>query len=431
MKWLDRFHQSKIRPWIVWGLAALLGLYTFLLQGSPSVMIPQLMQVYQIDVVEIGVLTSSFFYTYIILQIPAGITIDLWGPRRVLKTCFLFCSLAVGWFAFSHQFWEGQMSRMLMGLTTAPAIVSVFCLASRWFKPHLFTLLVALTEFSALAGGVLGEGGLAFSVVKMGWRETMVLVAVIGLVLTFLALFFIHDYPDHDQPLHNGLTFKETLKKTGRSLATVLSIRQIWMNGIYGGLIFGLFPAFAALWGVPYISYRYELPVDEAALVASMFFLGACIGTLTLGGLSVYIKKRKPIMLTASFITLLFSLSIIYVPNVSLTLMYILVLLMGFFSSSYALCFALASSYVSKDKKGVAMGFTNMLCIAFGAPILQPLIGYLLKYHTIHAPQAHIGVYDLPDYQIALSPLPICLFLAFLLAFFVRERSPEEEPQSE
>ena len=417
----------QIRPWIVWGLGALFGLYTFLLQGTPSVMIPQLIDTYKIDVVKIGVLTSSFFYTYIILQIPAGIIVDLFGPRRVLKISFFFCSLAVFWFAFSHFFWEGQVSRMMMGITTAPAIICAFCLASRWFKPYLFTLLVSLTEFTALAGGVIGEGGLAISVAKFGWRETMILVGVVGLIMTILSFFIIHDYPDHDQPLHQGMSFRDLVKKTGRALVEVLSIRQIWMNGIYGGLVFGLFPAFAALWGVPYFSLRYGISIELSALIASMFFIGACFGTLTLGWASVYITRRKPIMLTASFIAFLFSLSVIYIPGIPLPLMFILVLLFGYFCSSYALCFALAGHYVSKEKKGVAMGFTNTLCIAFGAPILQPLIGYLLKKGSDGSMVRGLGLYSPDDYLLALSPLPICLLLAFLLAFFVREKSHHEE----
>jgi len=426
MKWLDRFHQSKVRPWFVWGLAAIFGLYTFILQGSPSVMIPQLMQTYGIDVVKIAVLTSSFFYTYIFMQIPAGMLVDLWGPRRILKIGFLFCSIAVGWFAFSQAFWEGQMSRMLMGIFTAPAIVSAFCLGSRWFKPAFFTLIVALTEFAALAGGVVGEGGIAYSVVQIGWRETMILVAVIGLALTFLSLFIIHDHPDHDQPLHNGKTFKDTLRETGKNLVAVLSVRQIWMNGIYGGLIFGLFQGFAALWGVPYFAERYDVPVDIAAYVASMFFVGACFGTLVLGWVSVKYPRRKPIMFTGSLVSLAAMLTALYVPGISLKMMFGVIFVLGFFCSSYALCFALAGNYVTKKRKGVAMGFTNMLCILFGAPILQPLIGYLLK---IQGDVVANGTrnYTLDDYQYALIPLPICLVLAFLLAFFVREKDPEEE----
>lgn len=418
---MDFLHRLKIRPWLVWGLGALFGLYTFLLQGAPSVMIPQLMKTYEIDVVKIGVLTSSFFYTYIVMQIPGGMLVDLWGPRRVLKFGFIFCALAVGWFAFSHHFWEGQLSRMMMGLTSAPAIICAFCLGSRWFKPALFTLIVALTEFLALGGGVLGEGGLAHSVVSVGWRETMLGVATAGFVMVFLLLFIIHDYPDHDQPLHNGMPFKETMKQTGKSLVKVLKIKPLWLNGIYAGCVFAIFPAFAALWGIPYFENRYHIPVDLSALVASTYFLGGCIGTLALGWMSVYVTKRRPIMLWGVLISFFLSLSIIYIPNIPLWMMFVLMLLFGFFCSSYALSFALANRYVSQKAKGVAMGFTNMLCIAIGAPILQPLIGFLLKWSSDSEQMNRLKVYTHHDYSVALSVIPICLLIAFILSFFVVE----------
>ena len=430
MKALDVLYRSRLMKWLVWGLAALFGLYTFLLQGAPSVMIPQLMETYGIDVVHIGVLTSSFFYTYIVMQVPAGMLIDLWGPRRVTKISFLCCSIAIGWFAFSHEFWEGQLARMLMGFFTAPAIISAFCLGSRWFKPALFTLIVALTEFLALAGGVVGEGGLARSVVLFGWRETMIAVAVIGLILTFFSLFIIHDFPDHDQPLHNGKTFKETLQETGKNFLKVIRIKQLWINGIYAGLVFAIFPAFAALWGVPYFMRRYAISVDISALVASSYFLGACFGTLTLGWMSVYITHRRPIMIWGSLTAFLLSGCILYIPTVSLPMMFVLMLLFGFFSSSYALSFALADTYVTHATKGVAMGFTNMLCIAFGAPIYQPLIGYLLQWACNCEPIQKLKIYTHPDYTAALTVIPISLLLAFFLSFFVKETAPSQDEHS-
>lgn len=101
----------------------------------------------------------------------------------------------------------------------------------------------------------------------------------------------------------------------------------------------------------------------------------------------------------------------------------------GFFSSTYALCFALANTFVSKESNGVAMGFTNMLCIAFGAPILQPLIGALLKWSANPAAYGKLKAYSLHDYNIALIPLPVCLFIAFILAFFAKE-GPKEDPKT-
>lgn len=424
------FHSHKIRPWLVWGLGSLFGLFTFLLQGSPSVMIPELMKTYEIDVIKIGVLTSSFFYTYIVMQIPAGMLVDLWGPRRILKISFIICSLTLGWFAFSHYFWEGQVSRMIMGFVTSPAIICAFCLGSRWFKPALFTLIVALTEFLALGGGVVGEAGLAKAVTTFGWRETMTGLAVISLLLTFLSLFIIHDYPNHDEPLDDGTSFKESLAATGKSFLKILSIKPLWINGLFAGFVFAVFQAFAALWGIPYFENRYAISVELSALVASTFFIGGCIGTLTLGWMSVYITKRRPIMMWGTLISLVLSLSIIYIPDVPLPVMFVLMLLFGFFCSTYALSFALADTYVSHKNKGVAMGFTNMLCIAFGAPIFQPLIGFLLKLSTNLEPINRVKIYTKHDFTVALTVLPISLVVALIFSFFVKEdQRSSQSPQ--
>ncbi len=418
---MQAIHRSKFRPWLIWGLAATLGLFIFLLQGTPSVMIPQLMKTYDIDVIQIGLLTSSFFYTYIIMQVPAGMLIDMWGPRRVTKVSFLLLSLAIGWFAFSSHFWEGQVSRMIMGFAASPAIICAFCLGARWFKPYLFPLIVGLTEFLALAGGVIGEGGFAKVVETLGWREGMVIIAFVGLILTFLSLIIIHDYPDHDQPLQDEAHYKKTIRKTLRNFIKVISIRPLWINGIYSGLVFGVFPSFAALWAIPYFMTRYTISVDFAALIASTYFLGACLGTLILSWLSVYIIKKRPLMIWGAFIAFLLSLCVIYIPHIPLPLMFILVFLFGFSSSTYVFSFALASTYATTQTRGVAMGFTNMLCIALGAPLLQPLIGALLKWSSASTINGSLKAYNLHDYAVALTPLSVCLFAAFIVAFFVKE----------
>ena len=77
------------------------------------------------------------------------------------------------------------------------------------------------------------------------------------------------------------------------------------------------------------------------------------------------------------------------------------------------------------------MGFTNMLCIAFGAPIYQPLIGFLLKWSCSCEPINKINIYARNDYAVALSVLPISLFLSFILAFFIKENHKSEKQSPE
>lgn len=380
-------------------------------------MIPELMGAYSIDMLAIGLLSSSFFYTYIALQVPAGMMLDLWGPRKVLKFSFLLASIGVIWFTCSHSFWEGQASRMLMGMGTAPAIISSFCLASRWFKPHLFVLLCGLTESLALVGGAFGSGGLSKLVIAYGWREAMLVVSAFGVMMTLLCFYLIHDHPDTNYQQGVKKTFSMVIDHIRENFSKVISEKQIWLNGLYAGLMFGMIPAFAALWSVPYFIKRFDLSVDIAAMMAATFFIGAAVGTFSLGWLAVSIHRKRLFMLMGAALACFLMLLAIYYPFIQVTGMFTLLFFCGFCCSSFVLSFSQISHYVDPKSKGIAMGLANMLCLTFGAPFYQPLIGMLLKWSANEE-------YTLADYQLAFTVLPASLLIAFILTFFIRDTKP-------
>ena len=398
------FH--KMKPWLAWGLAAFFALYQFLLQGSPSVMITGLMRDLQIDIVQIGFLTSSFFYTYIILQVPAGMIIDLFGPRRMLLVGISLCSLASVYFGLATTPTQATASRMVMGIMSSPAIVAALCLAARWFKAHHFVFIVGLTDTIALLGGAIGEGVLAKVVVSIGWRKTMITVGGGGLVLFLLALIFVHDWPVKAQKKPKR-PFSMILTETKDNCLSVIKIPQVWLNGCFAGFSFSIFPAFAALWSVPYLKERYAVDVDIAASISSMFFIGGAIGSFLLGWLSMYIPQKQNLMKIGTLLSLGVSLVIFYVPGISVFWMYFLFLLFGFVSCAYSLAFTLIEKMVSQRAKGVAMGLTNLMCLTIGAPILQPLVGIIIKFK---------------NYSDAMICFPIAIAIALLFSFFIREQ---------
>lgn len=400
----NMFH--KMKPWLAWGLAAFFGLYQFLLQGSTSVMITGLMNDLKIDIVQIGFLTSSFFYTYILLQVPAGMIIDLFGPRRTVLVGISLCALASIYFGLVTTPTQATASRMVMGIMSSPAIVAALCLAARWFKAHHFVFIVGLTEMIALLGGVVGEGSLAKVVVSIGWRKTIISVGAGGLVLFLLALIFIQDWPVKAQKKPKR-TFSMILSETKNNCLSVIKNPQVWLNGCFAGFSFSLFPAFAALWSVPYLKERYAVDVVVAASISSMFFVGGAIGSFLLGWLSMHIPKKQNLMKIGTILSLGMSLVIFYVPGISIFWMYFLFLLFGFVSCAYSLAFTFVEKMVSQRAKGVAMGLTNLMCLTIGAPILQPLVGILIKYK---------------NYSDAMICFPIAICITLVFSFFIRDQ---------
>ncbi len=398
------FH--KVKPWLVWGLATCFAFYQLLIQGSPSVMIPSLMIDLNVDIVQIGFVTSSFFYTYIILQVPIGVIIDLCGPRRTILVGISLCSLASIYFSLVTTPTQAIATRMMMGVMSSPAIVTSLCLAARWFKSHHFVFIVGLTEMIALLGGAVGEGFLAKVVVSIGWRKTMLSVGIGGLVLFLLALIFIQDWPVkmHKKP-HR--TFKKVLTETKNNNFSVMKIPQVWLYGCFAGLSFSLYPAFAALWSVPYLKDRYGIGVDIAAAISSMFFIGGALGNFLLGWLSLYIPKKNNLMKLGTVLSLSISIVIFYAPGISAFGMYFLFFLFGFVSCTYSLAFTCVEQLVSQPVKGVAMGLTNLMSLVIGAPILQPVVGILIKYK---------------NYSDAMICFPLVICLALIISFFIHEK---------
>jgi sugar phosphate permease len=68
----------------VWGVGMTLYLIGFFQRVAPAVMTSELMAAFEISAVGLGSLSASYYYSYVIMQIPTGVLADSWGPRKLL-----------------------------------------------------------------------------------------------------------------------------------------------------------------------------------------------------------------------------------------------------------------------------------------------------------------------------------------------------------
>lgn len=391
--------------WIGWFVASLAGLYQFLLQTSPSVMIPELESAFHLTSFGVSVLASSFFYTYLLCQIPAGILIDYFRPRRTLFFCLWCIAIICVLFATASHLWVAAACRIAMGFFCSPFIVSGLYLAAHSLPEKRFALFAGLTETLCMLGGVAGEAVLARGITHFGWRETLLILSGVAVVLAVLAWFLIPD------EAHAAAFTPKKQHSLFHDLFSMVLLPQAWINGLFCGLLFGLVAAFGAFWCIPFLMHIYAIPLHRAADASSMMFVGVALGAPTLGFISSRFGMRRPVMITCTLCALVISLIIVYI-HVSLTYMFGLLLLLGVFSAVYLLPFSVMRDITPAHARGTAMGFINMMCILIGAPILQPLIGWLLHTHA---------QLSLAAYQHAFMVIPVSLIGALILAFFVEE----------
>ncbi len=386
----------------MFGTATLFVFFQMVLQTFPSVMREGLVVDLSLNESGFGGLSSSFYYPYILLQVPAGILVSRFGARAVLITSAALCTAASFLFAMSESAQTAEATRILMGLGAAPTVVCAMTLGSQWFPQRLFPLLAALTEVSGMIGAALGQETLGFIVEQSGWRIGMIVCGAVSTVLMLLVVVFVRN---------RRTSAAGTDWPRFPEIRRLLTSLPILARGTAGGLVSSAGVAFGMLWGVSYFQTYHHMSLSAASVCSSFYFWGCLPGMLGFAWLCVRVGRPALLLALGALGTAVAMALIIYVLHGQVA-QSIAMFVLGVFNSSYALSFTMVKDIAPQNLSGIAMGMTNMLIMGIGGMLFQPLIGVL----------AHTRGEEIPG-AAALSAIVVAQIAALMiLAAISRQR---------
>jgi sugar phosphate permease len=205
-------------------------------------------------------------------------------------------------------------------------------------------------------------------------------------------------------------------------LGLLLAIKnpQIWLNGLVGFLLYISLSAFAELWGIPYLEQAHHLSKTHAATANAMIFLGWAVGGPAWGWFSDFIRRRCLPITIASILAVIMVCILLYVPILSVGMIYLVLFVFGFLSSVQILVFAICHEASQMKIAGTAIALTNMI-VMIGGNIFQPVIGKLLDLEWTGMMHDGARIYSEYAYQLALSVIPVGIFIAIIISFFIKE----------
>ena len=407
----------SLRAWAVWGAAALFVVYNYIQQVVPGVIASDLARDFRVKAGALGNLAACFFYAYAALQIPVGLAVDRWGPRRPLIIAIGVAaagSLGFGWVDTAD---GAGLARLVIGAGAAFSFIACLKLVSIWFAPGRFATLAGLTNTAGMLGAAAGAP-LAAVVLHTGWRNAMHVLGALGVVLVVLALLLVRDRPAAGA-LETPGRAPDGADGLIRALRGTVSSRQAGLNALYATAVSISFVAFGALWGPPYVAKVYALDASAATAVIAMLFLGAIGGSLFFGWCSDWLRSRRRPMLAAAFGGLVTLAVILYVPGLPLGGLRVLLALLGFCCSANIISYAVAHDISPPARAGLALGFLNT-CYYGGSAVSQPLIGWLLDWRC----PAGLAAVQPSAYRFAFTAVLLLLALAALAAFLLEETHP-------
>ncbi len=402
---------------IICAIAALFYCYEFILRIIPGVLQGELSAAFgHISASTFGQLSALYYFAYSPMQVPVGILMDRYGPRRLLSLACLCCTLGSFMFSYSSSLSIAGTGRFLVGFGSAFAFVGVLSLAVHWLPRRYFSLVAGLMTTLGMLGLVYGEVKITDMAATMGLNYVLMSMVVIGILLTSLIFLVVRDGP-------GGSAIKtQTLRDFYRNIGRVMVSPQIWLIAFVGASLYTSLSVFGELWGNAYLVQAHHLTKMQAAKTISALFIGWAVGAPLAGYFSDKTGRRVLPLVTGAFLSLVCISTVLYYPGLSYIALNVLMFLYGLFSGTEIIIFIMAKENSGIDLSGTVFAAANMI-VTLGGVIFQPMVGALLDKFGHGQLISGEYIYAAGDYQMALSILPVSLLLVLFVAFFLKDKS--------
>ncbi|PIT00834.1 arabinose ABC transporter permease [Bradyrhizobium nitroreducens] len=347
---------------------------------------------------DLGLLTSVYFLVFAAAQIPVGILLDHFGPRRVQSVLLLLAALGAGLFAVSTGFLSLLIARAMIGLGVAAALTAGLKSIVLWFPRERVALLNGYMIMLGSLGAVTATAPVEHLLAWMGWRQLFeILAAATGATAALIYVVV----PERGIALSTAST----------SLSSVFSDGRFWRMAPLSATCIGSSWSLQGLWASPWLMDVEGF--DRVSLVRQLFMMSIVLsGGAWLFGMTVHCIKRRGIgaetvlaLIAVLFIAAEFAL-ILRAPLPSI-LPWSVVAIVG---TATVVSFAVIADYFPPELAGRANGALNVLHFGW-AFLAQYATGLILEQWS-----ANDGHRPVQAYQVAFA-VNVALQIAALVWF--------------
>jgi nitrate/nitrite transporter NarK len=401
-------------PWLVWGGA--LVAYAAAVAQRSSFGVAGLAAT---DRFGVGATTLSLFVViqlavYAAMQLPSGVALDRWGPRRMLTIGS--ATMAVGQLAMSLAPTVGVAlaARVLIGSGDAAIFVSSVRLVQTWFDRRRVPLLTQLTGIVGQLGQVVSALPFASALHRYGWTPAFLALVVLGAVAAGVTWGGVRDTPA-GRPAIVVPGRLAGLGDTLRHPGTWLGFWTHMLGGFSANVV-------VLMWGFPFfIEGQGVSPAQAGGLLTINVVVGIVAGPL-IGEFTARHPMRRSwaVLAIATSTTLGWLLVLLPATPRPLWQLALFVALISIGGPASLIGLDFASSFNPPHRLGSAQGVAIMGGFV-GAVLVMLAVGMVLDHL---APGGHPG---LADYRAALAVVAVPLVVSVVGVLVTRARTRATE----
>jgi len=383
---------------------------SFLFRVVNAVIGPDLTAALDLGPDDLGLLTAAYFITFAAAQLPLGILLDRFGPRRIEAGLLVVAAAGAFIFARADSLTGLVIGRGLIGLGVSACLMAAFTAYARWFPAARLPLV---NSFQMTAGGLgvlTATTPVQAALEVTDWRGIFLILAGVCLAA---ALGIIGVVP---QRKASGTQVR--LKDQLRGTLEIFRSPVFWQIVPWATLSQATMLAFQGLWTGPWLRDVGGFSRGQSARVLMFMALGMIAGYLASGfigdrmGRQAITPRRVAACGMAVFLAI--QALITWAPLLPITVLWTAFTFSG---TSAILCYADLSQRFPTHMTGRANTALNLLVFiaAFG---LQWGVGVILDQW----PRTAAGGYDPRGYQIAMGIIWVLQLAAAGWFFFSSRR---------
>ena len=342
---------------------------SYLLRAVNAVVAPDLVADAGLTPAQLGLLTAAYLGAFALFQLPLGVLLDRYGPRKVQSALLCIAALGCLAFALAPGFIGLFAARAVIGLGFSAGLMASYKSSATWVPIERRSLAnTAIMAVGAL-GVVVATQPTEFLVSLVGWRQIFVIFA--GIILAS-ALFIFMAAPRADT------TGDATpLRRQFADLAAIMRLPLFWRVAPLLGLTSGVQIGIQTLWAGPWFRDVMGLARDDVARHLLWMALAFMIGILAVGLIADRLGRRgiNPMQVMLGFNVIYFIAQAIIVFRVE-ALLVPAWLAIAAFGQVAILAFPWFAAHAGRDLAGRSNATINftMFAAAFGSQYAVGLI---------------------------------------------------------
>jgi MFS family permease len=256
----------------------------YLFRSVNAVVAPDLVRDLGLTATGLGLLTAAYFFAFAAAQLPLGVMLDRFGPRRVQAGMLLFAVSGALLFSLAENVATLTLARGMVGLGAAGGLMSSFKAVSLWFRREQVPFYNGLVMAFGGLGALVASAPADFAVRLFGWRTTFGLLAAVTLLVAAILMLIV--------PERAGGQAAVGARRLVADLGRIYSDRWFWRMAPLIVSTCGCQLAIQTLWAGPWLRDVAGLDRAGVALNVGAIAVGFMVGMPLMGLLATRLQRH-------------------------------------------------------------------------------------------------------------------------------------------